>query len=261
MTAGPPEQQRGDDVGPRVLTPARTEGASNGMNGSEHYRGRTALLEVGADPTYRPSTTLNRAAGDGGLRLTWESLAYLLLIVAAALTRFWDLGSRALHHDESLHAYYSWLFATGEGYQHNPLMHGPFLFHANALVYILFGDSDATSRWMPALFGTILVGLALVVAGAALSGSVRRADGQRALPDLARFPLLQSLHPPRHVHRRRGADPLYLPGPLSGPTATALAGRRGGQPDAFSSVFLNVCASSKRLWATVRSCDGRRRCF
>ena len=33
-------------------------------------------------------------------------------------------------------------------------MHGPFLFHANALVYLLFGDSDASSRYMPAFFGS-----------------------------------------------------------------------------------------------------------
>jgi len=82
------------------------------------------------------------------------------LILAAALTRFWELGRRALHHDESLHAYYSWAFMAGvDPYVHNPLMHGPFLFHANALVYALFGASDATSRYMPALFGTALVGL------------------------------------------------------------------------------------------------------
>ncbi len=91
------------------------------------------------------------------LRFTVEQATYALFIVAAALTRFWDLGSRALHHDESLHTYYSWLLVTGEGYRHHPLMHGPFLFEANALVYLLFGDSDATSRFLPALTGVLLV--------------------------------------------------------------------------------------------------------
>lgn len=91
------------------------------------------------------------------VRITVEHALYATFIVAAALTRFWDLGSRALHHDESLHAYYSWLLATGEGYRHHPLMHGPFLFEANALVYLLFGDSDATSRYLPALVGVLLV--------------------------------------------------------------------------------------------------------
>ena len=91
------------------------------------------------------------------VRITVEHALYATFIVVAALTRFWDLGSRALHHDESLHAYYSWLLATGEGYRHHPLMHGPFLFEANALVYLLFGDSDASARYLPALAGVLLV--------------------------------------------------------------------------------------------------------
>lgn len=90
-------------------------------------------------------------------QITLEALLYSLIFAVAALTRFWDLGSRALHHDETLHSYYSWLFATGHGYQHHPLLHGPFLFHANALVYLLFGASDYVSRIMPATAGLILV--------------------------------------------------------------------------------------------------------
>lgn len=90
-------------------------------------------------------------------RITLEVATYGFFVFLAFLTRFWDLGSRALHHDESLHTYYSWLLATGEGYRHHPLMHGPFLFEANALVYLLFGDSDATSRYLPALAGVLLV--------------------------------------------------------------------------------------------------------
>lgn len=68
------------------------------------------------------------------LNITLEGLLYVVILLAAALTRFWDLGSRALHHDESLHAYFSWLLATGQNYVHDPLMHGPFLFHFNALI-------------------------------------------------------------------------------------------------------------------------------
>lgn len=96
-------------------------------------------------------------AGPLGISLSVEAALYILLIAAAALTRFWDLGKRALHHDESLHAYYSWVLAQGNGYRHDPLMHGPFLFETNALVYLLFGDSDATSRILPALAGVLIV--------------------------------------------------------------------------------------------------------
>lgn len=98
--------------------------------------------------------------------ITLEHVLWAILIAAAIATRFWDLGYRALHHDESLHAYYSWGFSTGDiPYVHNPLMHGPFLFHANALIYQLFGVSDATSRYLPAFFGVILVGLPWLLRG------------------------------------------------------------------------------------------------
>ena len=100
------------------------------------------------------------------LAFSLEQALWGVLILAAIITRFWDLGYRALHHDESLHAYYSWGFATGDiPYVHNPLMHGPFLFHANALIYQLFGVSDATSRILPALFGVALVWLPWLLRG------------------------------------------------------------------------------------------------
>lgn len=92
-----------------------------------------------------------------GRSISLEGLLYATIFVAALVTRFWDLGRRALHHDESLHAQFSWMLAVGRGYTHDPLMHGPFLFHANALAYLLFGANDATSRVMPALAGCLLV--------------------------------------------------------------------------------------------------------
>lgn len=98
--------------------------------------------------------------------ITLEQLLWGVLILAAILTRYWDLGYRALHHDESLHAYYSWRFSTGDiPYEHNPLMHGPFLFHANALIYLLFGVSDASSRYLPAATGVALVWLPWLLRG------------------------------------------------------------------------------------------------
>ena len=91
--------------------------------------------------------------------LNVEKTLYLLLILAAIVTRFWALGDRAMSHDESLHAYYSWSLYKGGGFAHTPLMHGPFLFQINALIYSLFGADDFTARISVALFGVILVGL------------------------------------------------------------------------------------------------------
>src|SRR5215216_400440 len=130
--------------------------------------GREAA-ELGLEsPAERRSTIFSSAGWTP--RLSVESGIYILFIAIAIFTRFWDLGSRALHHDESLHAYYSWVYETGGDYQHHPLMHGPFLFHMNALVFALFGDSDATARYSVAFFGVILVALPFFLRGSRFLG-------------------------------------------------------------------------------------------
>ncbi len=91
------------------------------------------------------------------LRPNWEKAIYVVIFLVAVVSRFWDVGARAMSHDESLHALYSYYLYSGSGYVHNPMMHGPFLFHANALIYFLFGDNDFTARIVPALFGVFMV--------------------------------------------------------------------------------------------------------
>jgi predicted membrane-bound mannosyltransferase len=125
----------------------------------------TATLSSAGLQLQEPASGVRSWARTLPASVSYEGAAFLLLIGLAILTRFWDLGGKTLHHDESLHTYYSWLFATGQGYRHDPLMHGPFLFHANALVYLIFGDSDATSRYMPAFFGVLLVALPYLLRG------------------------------------------------------------------------------------------------
>jgi len=89
----------------------------------------------------------------------WEVAAYGALIAIAFVMRIWDLDSRAMHHDESLHAYYAWGLSVGNGYTHDPMMHGPFQIEATAGIFRLFGDSDFTSRLLYVVAGTVLVGL------------------------------------------------------------------------------------------------------
>lgn len=93
-------------------------------------------------------------------RLDWEVVAWAAILILAVFTRFYELGARGMSHDESLHAVYSHELYRSGSYQHNPMMHGPFLFHANALIYYLIGVSDATSRVMPALAGIGAIGMA-----------------------------------------------------------------------------------------------------
>lgn len=102
-----------------------------------------------------------RAKGDKqpAFTINLESVIYVLIVVLALATRFYDLGSRPLHHDESLHALFSWRYYMGQGYIHNPMMHGPWQFHVNALMFFLFGAGDYAARIAAALFGVIMVGL------------------------------------------------------------------------------------------------------
>ena len=91
------------------------------------------------------------------LNIDWEKAIYLTFMLLAIVTRFYMLGDRVVSHDESLHTQYSYQFYNGDGYVHTPLMHGPTLFHATALSYWLFGDSDFSSRIPDAVLGVLLV--------------------------------------------------------------------------------------------------------
>jgi uncharacterized protein (TIGR03663 family) len=98
------------------------------------------------------------------IALSWEAAAWAALVVLGFGFRFWDLGARAMHHDESLHAYYSYQLLQGNGYEHSPLLHGPFQFFGTALTFFVTGGaSDYTARVLPALFGAVLVVLPLAL--------------------------------------------------------------------------------------------------
>ena len=96
------------------------------------------------------------------LRIDLEVALYILLLCVAVFSRFYDLDSRVMSHDESLHTQFSWYLAEGRGFSHDPLMHGTFQMHAVALSYFLFGASDTAARIPAALFGVIAVGLVLL---------------------------------------------------------------------------------------------------
>jgi uncharacterized protein (TIGR03663 family) len=94
--------------------------------------------------------------------LTLEKCVYITVFAVALLTRLYMLGPRPLHHDESIHAFFSWkIVDEGVGsYQYDPVYHGPVLYYWTALVIRLFGDSDFTARLSPVLFGLALIGFA-----------------------------------------------------------------------------------------------------
>lgn len=89
------------------------------------------------------------------LDLRVEAVVFGVLVLLTAASRLYELGLRVMSHDESLHVYFSWLLARGQGFQHTPMMHGPLQFHLIALSYFLFGDTDFTAR-LPHAIASIL---------------------------------------------------------------------------------------------------------
>ncbi len=108
-------------------------------------------------PESRPAT-VERWLGTR-LNLDTLQLIFIGLVLLAVLTRFVHLGDRVMSHDETTHVYFSWLLEQGRGYQHDPLSHGPFQFHAIAFSYFLFGDNDASARVPAAVAGVLTVAL------------------------------------------------------------------------------------------------------
>ena len=96
-------------------------------------------------------------------RVKWETVLLLLIVLILVFTRLWDLGNRSFGHDESIHAWEAWKLATGQGYRHDPVYHGPFGYHVVAFVYTLFGINDVTARLASASFGIALVLLVLLL--------------------------------------------------------------------------------------------------
>ena len=110
--------------------------------------------------------------------LTNEIAIFAFIILIAVITRFYDLGSRVMSHDESLHTYFSWLLYRGQGYEHSPMMHGPLQFHLIALSYFMFGASDFTARIPAVIFNLMTIGMVwywrryLGRAGALIAGAL-----------------------------------------------------------------------------------------
>lgn len=94
----------------------------------------------------------------------WATILFLIGIVL----RQWALGSFPFSPDEAEHAWFTQGFAT---YHYDPIYHGPLLYHLEAIVFALLGQSDYTARLMPSLLG--IATLALVM------GPARRWLGER----------------------------------------------------------------------------------
>lgn len=88
---------------------------------------------------------------------------FILIFLLTLFLRFFALDLKLFHHDEAIHAWFSYEILTGGNYTYDPMYHGPFLYYATTAMFSLFGDTDLVGRVLPALFGSLLVPLVYAI--------------------------------------------------------------------------------------------------
>jgi len=88
---------------------------------------------------------------------------FLLIFLVAIVLRFSQLDLKLFHHDEAIHAWFSFDLLTKGTWVYDPSYHGPFLYYVTAGMFSLFGASDLVGRLLPALFGTMLIPLVYAI--------------------------------------------------------------------------------------------------
>ena len=84
---------------------------------------------------------------------------FLLIFILGIFLRFYALDLKLFHHDEAIHAWFSYRLMTEGVYAYEPMYHGPFLYYVTAGMFSLFGDADLVARILPALFGVAIIPL------------------------------------------------------------------------------------------------------
>lgn len=87
------------------------------------------------------------------LSLSLDGLLYMLIILIGVLVRFFSLSGLPLEPGEATHAVAAWQIIHGEP---SDLANSPFLTYSTALALLTMGASDASARFVPALFGSLL---------------------------------------------------------------------------------------------------------
>ncbi|NUO08579.1 MAG: TIGR03663 family protein [Candidatus Brocadia sp.] len=87
-------------------------------------------------------------------------IAFFVPVFIASLIRFWDLDLRPFHSDEGVNSFFLLNLFNKNYYHYNPAnYHGPFLYYIGLIPFYIFGLTDFAFRFMPALFGIMVVAL------------------------------------------------------------------------------------------------------
>ncbi len=86
-------------------------------------------------------------------------LLFLLVFGLGLFLRIVVPTFKLLHHDEAIHAWFSYELITKGTYLYDPMYHGPLLYYLTGAAFSLFGDSDLVVRLLPGVFGACIIPL------------------------------------------------------------------------------------------------------
>lgn len=101
--------------------------------------------------------------------VTTSFIVWVLLALTLGIAlRYVGLDTRALHHDESLHATYGLYFfvdSTHLFYKYDPMLHGPLLYHLIPWAYHFFGITKESARLVTFFFSLFILIIPLFFRG------------------------------------------------------------------------------------------------
>jgi uncharacterized protein (TIGR03663 family) len=108
-----------------------------------------------------PAGVLSARVERARARVTFTryELAFTGVVGLALALRVTQLTAKPFHHDESEHAWFTWLLVNGHGYHYNPVFHGPVQFYVMSVLYLLIGAGNTAARLAPVLVGTAVTAL------------------------------------------------------------------------------------------------------
>ncbi len=89
----------------------------------------------------------------------WNWLFAAIVVLGLAM-RMTALGARPMHHDESIHATFSYQWDENPDhsyYKYDPTYHGPFLYTVTRFLFPIFGVGVAQARLFPLIFGILVM--------------------------------------------------------------------------------------------------------
>ncbi|MDD1670626.1 MAG: TIGR03663 family protein [Methanomicrobiales archaeon] len=89
---------------------------------------------------------------------TFERI-FILILALTVFLRFYALDLKLFHHDEAIHAWFSYRLLHEGIWTYDPSYHGPLLYYVTSGMFWLLGDGDVVGRLVPSLLGTLIVAL------------------------------------------------------------------------------------------------------